>query len=87
MDLRAEKINLPCTLAGLYFIYQFWECLPSVVLEPQIIWYCCPRPAVTSFCTAQEKKRGQEQITPEVLSIKYIVLFLQYFISYPDTNV
>lgn len=52
-----EKINLPCTLAGLYFIYQVWECLPSVALEPQITWCYCPRAAVTSFCTAQKKTK------------------------------
>lgn len=45
--LATEKINLPCTPAGLYFIYQLWECVPSVVLEPQITCHCCPRAAVT----------------------------------------
>lgn len=34
--LATEKIKLPCTPADLYFIYQLWECLLSVVLEPQI---------------------------------------------------
>lgn len=55
--LATEKINLPCTLASLYFIYQLRECLPSVVLEPQITWCYCPRAAVTSFYTAQEKRK------------------------------
>lgn len=32
-SLATEKIKFPCTPAGLYFIYQLWECLLSVVLE------------------------------------------------------
>lgn len=45
--LAIEKINLPRTLAGLYFIYPLRKCLLSVVLKPQITCHYCPRAEVT----------------------------------------
>lgn len=63
-SLATEKINLPCTPADLYFIYQLWECLLSVELEPQITCQHGPRAALTVFfCISQQEEKGQEQIT------------------------
>lgn len=89
--LATEKTNLPCTLVGLCFTYQGWECLPSVAIcSPGATDNMMLLPQGCSnqlFAQPRKKERGQEQIIAEVLSIKYLVLFLQQFISYPDTNV